>query len=239
MKKHVPLVSLGLSQEDCTIYEQLLKCGPLSPTALSQKTKFFRTTVYSSLESLRAKNLIIVVPHGKRSHYQAQPPRHLKELLKEQEESVLEEVIRLETITKVSTPYVRVLSGEKGITSVYDEITEELRRGDVYYRYQSIDTEKISKKVMSSKARSLRNAKQLERYVITSKDSKHKINAFPTRYVKSIPDSLGVFNHGVAQFMYGNKTAIIDYPNQVVTIIENKAITDFQIAIFKALFHYI
>lgn len=242
MKKQNPLLGVGLSSDDIIVYECLLQKGNLSPTELCKYSKLYRPTVYMALENLENKNLVTVIPAGKRKKYTALPPKQLKNLLHAQEDVVTKEIIRLEElqIAPKNLPKVIVLSGKNALRTIYEEMTQELKKGDVYYRYQAVDSEVLQKgNYMSNKARALRNAKQLERFVITNTNNKKKIKPFPARYVKTIPNSLGLFDHGVAQFMYSNKTAIVDYHNETATIIESDSITSFQKAIFKSLFHYI
>ena len=116
----------------------------------------------------------------------------------------------------------------------------ELKKHDIYYRYHSIDTDNwTSGQYVTSRARQIRDAKELERYVITNEANKKRKANRLTRHVKVLPSKHDLFKHNVGQVMYGNKTAIIDYNSETATIIESEAITAFQIALFKSLFSYI
>ncbi len=242
MKKDSPLQAIGLSKEEILVYECLLTEGPLSPTELEATTKLHRPAVYRSLEGLLSYNLVVEVPFGKRKKYAPASPKHLKNLLDAQEKVILDEIIRLEDLaqTEKSVPKVVVLRGKQALKTIYNQITQELSKGDVYYRYQSVDGDKLaSGAYMSEGARKLRNIKGLQRLVITNAANKNKIANHPSRLVKVLPDKYALFEHGVGQIMYGNKTAIIDYGNETATIIESDAITAFQKSVFKALFYYI
>lgn len=242
MKNTNKLQSLGLSKDDVFIYECLLTHGSLSVTEIGIHTKLYRPAIYNSIEVLVTANLISETPFGKRKKYIALQPKHLKELLYRQESILTEEIIRLEdlAIVEKNIPKVIILKGKQGLKMVYEQMMQEIKKGEIYYRYQAVDTEKLDlKEYMSNTARVLRNAKELERFVITNTVSKKTIRHHHNRYIKVLPSSDSLFDHGVGQIMYGNKTAIIDYHNETATIIESMSITDFQKSIFKALFRHL
>jgi len=239
MKNTNSLYALGFTSDDSHIYEALVRGDALSVTELASKTKLYRPSVYHALEKLIRLGAVSEVPAGKRKKYKALPPKYLKELFHKQEKVVIQEIMRLEdaTVHHSKVPNVIVLKGKQGLTIVYDQMMKEIKKGELYYRYQAIDTDVLDlKKYMSQTARILRNAKELERYVITNEVSKKATNPHHNRLIKVLPDSDSPFKHGIGQIMYGNKTAIIDYHNETATIIESESITEFQKAVFKALF---
>lgn len=242
MKKSNNLRSLGLSDDDVIVYESLLKHGPLSVTEIGAHTKLHRPSIYSCIESLSSSTLITEIPSGKRKKYSPLPPKQLKELLHRQEDLLAQEIIRLEdlVVPEKAVPKIVVLKGKQGLKVVYDQMMHEIKKGEIYYRYQAVDTESMDlKNYMSNTARVLRNAKELERFVITNAVSKQTMNHHHNRYVKVLPSHSILFDQGVGQIMYGDKTAIVDYNNEVATIIESKAITEFQKSVFKSLFKFL
>lgn len=242
MKKNSPLTTLGLGNDDVLVYETLIRLGALSPTELCARTKLYRPIVYESLDLLLSKDLIGVVPVGKRKKYSPNSPKRLKELSNEYEKKITEEIIRLEEL-HTDTPHlptITIRQGQNGIRSLYEELVTELKKGEIYYRYHSIDTDNWKTgKYVTERARKIRDAKQLERFVISNEANKKRKAQRPTRYMKVLPKKHDLFIHNVGQVMYGNKTAIIDYNTETATIIESEAITSFQKALFKALFHYL
>jgi sugar-specific transcriptional regulator TrmB len=242
MKKISPLTLLGLKNEDIAVYEVLIEHGNLSPTELCAKTNLYRPTVYASLQSLIGKDLISIVPSGKRNKYAANSPKRLKELSDEQEKTITEEIIRLEElgVFTPNIPKVTIRQGKQAIRALYEELVIELKKKEIYYRYHSIDTDNwTSGKYITQRARLIRDAKELERYVITNEANKKRKANRITRHIKVLPKKHDLFTHNVGQVMYGNKTAIIDYNSETATIIESEAITAFQITLFKTLFHYL
>lgn len=242
MKKVSPLTLLGLHTEEILIYETLITQGPLSPTELCSHTKLYRPSVYLHLESLRSKDLVSEVPYGKRKKYLANSPKLLKELSTKQEKKILEEVIRLEEIESPSgnTPGIVVRHGRQAIKLIYEEAVMELKKGEMYYRYHSIDTGAwVPGSYVTKKSNRVRNSKDLQRLIITNEENKDRKRNNPNRSIKTVPKKFDLFKHNVGQLLYGNKTIIIDYNNEVAVIIDSGPIAMFQKAIFKTLFHYL
>lgn len=242
MKKKSPLMLLGLSNEDALVYETLIKSEALSPTELCAKTKLYRPSVYASLEALLTKDLISIIPEGKRNTYTANSPKRLKELSTVQEKIIEEEIIRLEDIEPATTgtPNIVVRHGRQAIKMIYEEVVQELKRGEVYYRYQSIDTKKwVAGRYLTAKSRRIRDSKGLQRFVITNDENKKRKRSDPNRSIKALPKFHDLFRHNVGQIMFANKTVLIDYNKEIATIIESEAITSFQKALFKTVFHYL
>jgi sugar-specific transcriptional regulator TrmB len=242
MKKTSPLTLLGLHIDEVTIYEELITRGPLSPTDICAYVKMHRPQVYTNLASLEGHSLVSVVPYGKRKKYVANSPKYLKDVSSRQEKLILDEIIRLEDIEtpQGETPSVVVRQGQEALRQIYEDAVQELKKGEVYYRYLAIDTDKwVTGSYVTPKAIRIRNAKELERFIITNEDNKKRKAENPRRAIRLVPKKFDLFKHHIGQLMYSNKTAIFDYHNQTAVVIESGPITKFQIAIFKTLFHYL
>jgi DNA-binding MarR family transcriptional regulator len=242
MKKSSPLAFLGITTEEAVIYELLIEKGSLSPTELCSITKLYRPTVYACLKNLLDKDIVSIIPHGKRSKYVANSPKRLKELSENQEKVTQDEIIRLEEISpsKSDLPKIVVRQGRQAIRMIYEDVVQELKKGDIYYRYQSIDTGKwVPGLYITPKSRRIRDVKDLQRFVITNAENKDRKRSNSNRSIKVLPQKHDLFRHNVGQLMYNNKTVIIDYNKEVATIIESEAITEFQKALFKTLFRYL
>jgi sugar-specific transcriptional regulator TrmB len=242
MKKISPLISLGLHVEESRVYEELIVRGPLSPTELCAFTGIHRPTLYNALTHLEKKNLVSVVPSGKRKHYIANSPKILKDLSSQQNKVIQDEIIRLEELTTTTkhVPKVTVRQGTEAIRTIYQEMVQELSRGDTYYRYAAIDSERWTPGFyVRSRSKHIRDAKQLQRFIITNEDTKKRKTNNPNRVIKTVPNKYNLLRYNVSQLMYANKVVIIDYNNEIAVIIENDPIAEFQKAIFKTLFHYL
>lgn len=242
MKKEQPLVSLGLHSEEIGIYETLLTHGALSPTELCALTKLHRPTLYKRLKELDSKNLITLTPHGKRKKYIANSPKKLKELSFLKDKIVQDEIIRLEELvsTPRNIPHITVHQGASALRLIDEQMTQELKKNDTYYRYSSIDNETwIPGRYMTKRAKSLRDAKALQRLVITNEETRSRQRNNKNRSIKIVPKKYDLFKHGVGQVIYDDKIIIIDYNNEIAVVIDNAPVAAFQKALFKTLFHYL
>lgn len=240
MKKESPLLALGLHEEEINIYEALMLQGPMSPTELCAHTKLHRPSLYAHLRGLETKDLISVAPFGKRKKYIANSPKKLKELSLHQEKNIQEEIIRLEELVTIpkGIPRVTVHQGAQALRIIDEEMTQELKKNDTYYRYSSIDNETwVPGRYMTARAKSLRNAKELQRLVITNEETKVRQSSNRNRAIKVVPKKYDLFKHNVAQCIYGDKVIIIDYNNEIAVVIDNAPIAAFHKALFKSFFH--
>ena len=242
MKYTSPLISLGLHADEVIIYETLIIRGALSPTELCRHTKLHRPSMYKFLDALLQKNLASIVPSGKRNKYVANSPKRLQELSKDQEKRIEGEIIRLEEKVELpkNVPEVVVRNGVQAIKTVYEEMIQEMKKGDVYYRYASLNAHTWTPgKYITAKSKRLRDAKQLQRYIITNQETKSRKRKDFNRDIKVVPQKFDLLKHNVGQMLYNNKVVIIDYNTDSVVIIENKNIAEFQKVLFRAFFYYL
>ena len=75
------LSSLGVSEQECTLYTLLFTDGSLPVVEIAKRTKLHRPRVYALIASLRARGLIDVLMRGKRREYVAASPQKLKDIV--------------------------------------------------------------------------------------------------------------------------------------------------------------
>jgi hypothetical protein len=83
--------------------------------------------------------------------------------------------------------------------------------------------------------RALREAKELERFVITGKKSYEKKHVDLTRAIKMVPPDFDLFEHDVSQLIYGSNILLIDYASETAIRIENPTMAQFQKKLFQLL----
>lgn len=231
------LEHLGLTAHEATVYLRLLQEGPATIGRLAQSTGLFRPTLYRLLPRLEQCGLVSLVPHGKQHHYAAEDPSKLENLV----DDTLEDLRSL--LPKLSDqfhslrkrPVIRFYEGKSGVLAVLDDVVRSLKRGDVYYRYTSAKDYETMLRYLPKEYRSLRDAKQLQRFVIAGagiRQPKPKLN----RSYKTVPRSASSFDYDVNQVIYGNKVAYIDYSSLSALIIESSAIADLQRQVFLLLY---
>lgn len=229
---------LGLTHHEGVIYKALLEYGPVAISDIAAKTGLYRPSVYKSLESLLAKNLILRVPQGKRSLYTAENPAKLQELAKQLFSEVTQTVDELQELytEKDRMPTIRVLEGREGVRAVFADVVETLPKGATFYRYTSEKNLNEVNKYLPKEYRKKRDAKRLERLVISNTASGSQKKPRLERWIKYIPQDFDPFQQNIIQLIYGKRVAIIDMTTKNSLIMENAAFADFQEKIFKLLY---
>lgn len=236
MKLTKLLTAIGLSKNEAKVYLTLLKGGTQTISTIARKSTIHRPAIYAALPILKEKGLVNERQIGKLIHYGAESPGRLRFLL-EGVRGELDAIIpELERIQSKRRPVVRRLDGKEGVRSVYDDIVDTLKKGDVFYRYSSVDRGDIERVGLPRDYEKQRDAKELERFVIASPDHAKTAEESLDVEMKVVPKEFYPFDYDVSQIIYGDKIAFIDYDQPVATIIENPVLAQFQRDIFKMLF---
>ncbi|MBI5654113.1 MarR family transcriptional regulator [Candidatus Uhrbacteria bacterium] len=238
MTKEELLGTLGLSREESSAYLALLEHGPANVSDISRRTKLHRPAVYQVLPNLVEKGLVSLVPHGKQKWFAAEPPDKLSGLLetaRTEFEKVLPDLERAFAVN-AKKPVVKSLDGIQGMRFVYEDLLRTLKRGDTFYRYSAQHEFAEGERYLPPQYRERRDAKGLQRFVITSSSVMKKKKPRLERAIKVVPPKYGLFDFGITQLVYGDKLAFIDYNTDTATIIENPVIAKFQATLFKILF---
>lgn len=233
------LLKLGLNPVEARIYETLVSHGVMSVSNIASKTGLYRPQVYKYLPTLMEKNLIVESRHGRRTVYSAESPRQLEKLadnIRTEVASNLPNLLALYS-TSPTKPVVQYLEGESGIRRMYEDILATCKKGDVIYRFESprnyINLRKFIPKEYYDR---IRDRAEVERYIITNESTTSKKPGRLGRYMKAIPKKYGLFEYDLAQIIYGNKVAFVDYNGLNITIIESQNLVEFQRKIFKFMF---
>ena len=173
MKTETLLLQLGLSRNATRTYLTLLGLGPESIARIAGTAGLARPLVYKALPELLEKGLVAKTPRGKRTYYSARSPEKLKELQRVLAVSLDESLPALSERFALSgeRPSVTYLEGRVGIVAVYEDILETLPQGGVFYRYSSGVGARKHEYYVPKNYRAKRDAKKLERYVITNKQT--------------------------------------------------------------------
>lgn len=239
MDKSRILEKIGLNKHESAIYLALLDLGPSIITKIAEKTSIHRPLVYKALPSLIEKKLVTQNPIKKHMVYTAEPPNRLEAIFEDLKYELFNLLPDLEDsyVTSTKKLKVRFLEGRDGTKRVFEDIVRSLPKGSTFYRYSS-NSDGIEKKdkYLPRTYRNIRDAKKLERQVITNEmTAKQKIEKID-RFLKIMPTDYGNFEHNVTELIYGDKIAFIDYNSETAVIIENKKIADFQKNIFQVLY---
>lgn len=231
------LTKLGLSTHAADIYVFLLERGQKTASELVSELHLYRPQVYRALAELYESHLVIQTVSGKQKKYYAEHPKKLQRLAQDVAEHISEIIPELEerALRKNTRPFVKILEGSKGIRAVFDDVVESCTQGEIFYRYTSeLDLDKVNS-FLAKDYRTKRDAKKLERFVISNRLSGNQKKRRLERTIKYIPQD-DPFNQNIIELVYANKVAIIDLNTQTSLLIENESIAAFQKVIFRNLY---
>jgi hypothetical protein len=130
---------------------------------------------------------------------------------------------------------MKVFEGKQGIRQVMGDVVTTLKRGDIFYRYSSRQEPMIDD-YLPKNYRKIRDAKQLERFVIASEEYAKAKKKRLERQIRVIPGNVDLFTQNVSLIIYGDRVAILDFNADLAYIIENPAFASFQRTLFKLLY---
>ena len=128
------LHNIGLTEFESQIYEILLKSGEIPMAHLVKQSELKHSTVYSVVDALVKKRLVIQKDIRKKLHVKAESPAKLLDIAKNQYtvansalssvQSMLPFFLSL-YINSTAKPAVRVFEGIEGVKQVYQDILNE------------------------------------------------------------------------------------------------------------------
>ena len=232
-------MQLGLSSFESKVYRALIKSGPALVSAIALTSRLHRPQVYAALGSLEQRGLVSRFPFRRRTQFVAESPIKINETLDQLHQETKREVAQLLTVYRQArkVPVVKFLSGIRGIRLFFSDMVESLQTGEVFFRISSRDPSTTDSRLfIPPRYRVMRDKKSLQRFVITSEKLGRIKRPNLNKLQKLIPTKEDPFVYNVAQFVYDNKAAFVDYNSQTVTIIENRHIADFCRSVFRRLF---
>lgn len=236
MKIESLLTAVGLSPNEADVYLTLLKGGTQTISSIARTSGNHRPAIYAVIPTLKAKGLVGERHIGKLTHYSAEPPERLRTLLDSLHHELDTIVPTLSELQNKKTPLVRRLDGTSGIYAVFDDIVNTLKKGEEFYRYSSVKHSDLEKIGIPKDYEKRRDEKKLERLVISNDGYIQSREPRLEESLRMVPREFLPFDYNVAQIIYGDKIAFIDYSQKIATIIENPVLAQFQKDIFKMLF---
>ncbi|MFH0952176.1 MAG: helix-turn-helix domain-containing protein [Patescibacteria group bacterium] len=235
------IIKLGLAPSAAKIYLTMLEHGSLTVSSLSKHSGLFRHQVYKELPSLIDKNLVTKTTLGKRDYYNAESPTILSGLIDELQDELKQALPDYNKLysTGQHKPIIRYYKGKKGISYVYTDLVNTVKRGDIIYRYESPKDYKKNKKYypriyMKKAGQKLHS--DIQKFVITNKKTHDQRSKQLERYSKYVPPLYDPFAYDITQLIYGDKVAFIDYQTETASIIESPTFARFQQKIYRLLF---
>lgn len=239
MKIKELLKTLGLSEQESSLYLAILEKGSASIADMTKITELHRPTIYKILPKLSQKNLVSISITGKRKLYSAESPHQLKTLVENvntELNKILPDLISIYD-NRNPRPKVKFYEGEKVVAWVYEDVLATCKKGDVFYRYESPkDYAKNDRHLPPGYFERICHKKEIEKFVITNEKTAKSKPSVIERISHFVPAKYDLFEYDITQIIYNNKVAFIDFNTKTAWIIENAIFAKFQRQVFKLLF---
>ena len=242
MKIEAMLHKLGLSGNVAVIYLALLESPPLGVTDIARKTGEYRPAIYRALAELSHRELVTVVPGKKRKRYSAEPPENLRGLVETSLAELDRALPELSERYKMrgKAPFVRVFEGKKGIARVFEHVVETLPRGGTFYRISAERDLARTNSYLPKNYREKRDAKGIERFVITTRAIGEQKKKRMERAMKYFPEGGRqgdvVFDQDTIELIYADTIALVDLNTETALVVESPPLAEFQKKLFRLLY---
>lgn len=214
------LETLGLTQNESNLYEQLLKLGEVPAWKILQEVKLPRATAYKSLYSLEKKGLVTKADKGKTLHFKPEPPTKLLELAEGQYkeldrarkdvQSLLPDLTS-SYILSVEKPVVTTFEGVEGLKKIYDDQVAEGKLIRAVQNTAVVDPTLFAWLTKTHVKQRVKAGIPARVIVASGKWAKEyeSLNEKEMRETITVPSDKFPFQHGFD--VYGTKVAFINY----------------------------
>lgn len=236
MKYENILNKIWLSNEEARIYIDLLNHGESNILDISNRTSIHRPALYKIIPNLVETGLIWQIIKWKRKVFKAENPNNLKKLFDNLSNNFLNILPDLEEMHDSNNlkPNIRFFEWTKWFKIIFDDILDNLKDWDTYYRYSARNV--FDRKYFPTDYNKIIDEKWIYRYLITSEKLASTKEKKARREMVIIPKSFDLFEDNVSKIIYKNKVAIVDYNSMTWFIIENQLFAKFEEKLFKLLF---
>jgi HTH-type transcriptional regulator, sugar sensing transcriptional regulator len=239
MRQTVAILNkLGLSKDAGAVYLVLVESPPLGVSEIARRTGDYRPAIYRALAELLRHQLVTASLGNKRKAYSAEPPERLRELLKSSLGELDDYLPALaeKYAMRGRSPLVRVLEGKKGIARAFADVVDTLPKGGTFYRISAERDLARTNAYLPKDYRDKRDAKKLERFVITTRKVGEQKKSRMERAMKYFPKSDVVFDQDTIELIYGDSIALLDLNTETALIVESPQLAEFQKKLFRLLY---
>lgn len=232
------LGGLGLSPRAREMYLHLFKAGPSTISEVAQTVAFHRPEIYRAIDELSSRSLAFVRTEGKRKRYVAAPPNKVRDIFAEylkDAEAAMPELVTSYRDSK-EKPSITTYEGRSGVTSVFADLVDSSKRGETFYRVSAESDLERTNTYLPRDYRKKRDAKGLERFVITAPRIGKGKKVRMERAMKYIPEGYDLFEQDIIELIYADKIAFIDLSTETSFIIKSPRLADFHKKLFRLLY---
>ncbi|MSU75310.1 MAG: hypothetical protein EXS55_02245 [Candidatus Magasanikbacteria bacterium] len=128
------LTTLGLTDHESAVYLAALSLGPSTILKIAQAAEIKRTTVYSVVEALKQKGLIIIEVRGFKTKFVAENPEKLETILDNRQALLAKTMPEFAGLynLKGAESSIKYYEGLNGIKSVYENLLVDVRPKEDY-----------------------------------------------------------------------------------------------------------
>jgi sugar-specific transcriptional regulator TrmB len=242
LEENTLLAQIGLNQKEAEIYEIMLRLGKVPANKILPETDLKRTTVYSILDELTEKKLIVKDESAGLIQFRAKHPYALKEYLEGRVSDIKTTESKLDAVLpnfinafhqSQNRPGVKYYEGKKGVWKMMkDTLTSKTTIDSI------VDVEAVNKyiKDLNQKYVKLRNKAQIKKRLLvvdTPYAREHFKTTGPNTEVKFFKLNIKPFNTTIQT--YDNTTAYITMSDKYLSsvIIDDPYIYSMHKAIFE------
>ncbi len=138
------LEDIGFTKSEIKVYLALLELGSSTTGPIVDKAKIASSKVYEILDKLIEKGLASYIISAGTKHFEAAPPKRLKDYmeekkskLKQQEQkldSLLPELELKQTLSKYKSD-ATIYKGKKGLETALQDVLKTLKKGETHYAF--------------------------------------------------------------------------------------------------------
>lgn len=235
------LEKLGFSSKTAAIYIALLQLGEATVSAIAEKAKLRRTTVYNLLPDLIQNSYIKTTVRKSKRLYFVEDVRHLRRTYEDKLDLIDKTIPELQVLHNIfpTKPKISFYEGDRGVRDFYQDSLDHTSSGDTILEVISLQAffnlvpEKLVRDYVPQRIK-----KNIRIRLISSPSetaqSLLKTQQKELREMKIIPNVDFSFKAG--QLIYGDKVGYISFrENFIGVIIESREINQLQRASFDAL----
>lgn len=227
---------LGLPKHSAAIYQILQKNDGLLVAQIAQKIGTHRPAVYRALAALISAGYVHQEKNTTRTYYRAQDESLIRADFINLSKSLTAVSSKKNTGNTLLHTQIRSFAGAEGITAVFTDVIRHCKKGEVFYRYTSAKSLDQINSYLPPGYRKIRDAKKLERLVISNPVIGKQKRPRLERFIVYIPSEIDAFEQNIIQIIYGSRIAFIDISANHSFIIENARLAEFQKVIFRTLY---
>lgn len=221
------LAQFGLTDKEARVYLAALALGTAPLVQIARKAGVKLSTTHLTIATLLQRHLLVAVPKGKKTLYQAADPQLLGQTLDQQRQQFLQTLPELQNlyVQNLKRPRVRFYEGKPQLVKLYEEMfrTKELRGMFSYDGHQRV----LGERELRHFFRILVRQNGVIYDLVEQNRAAQQYLAWPHRrgasQVKLLPKGMKI---DTDLLISNGKVSLVSFENVLGVIIEDRAIAN-------------